>query len=86
MIKTFAALIWTLLCKDPRDLALENLALRQQLTVYKRLHPRPQLRRRDRLFWIWLSKLWGGWRQALVIVKPDTVISWHRHGFKFFWT
>ena len=86
IIKPFVALVWTLLCKDPRDLALENLALRQQLTVYKRLHPRPQLRRRDRLFWVWFSKLWGGWRQALIIVKPDTVIGWHRQGFKFFYT
>lgn len=86
MIKRFLALIWTLLRKDPRNLTLENLALRQQLTVYKRHHPRPQLPRRDRLFWVLLSKIWGGWRKALIIVKPETVIGWHRQGFKFFWT
>ena len=70
----------------PRELALENLALRQQLTVYKRLLPRPQLWLQDRLFWIWLSKTWSGWRESLIIVKPDTVLNWHRKGFKLFWT
>ena len=69
-----------------RNLALENLALRQQLAVYQRRHPRPQLRLRDRLFWVWLSKIWGHWHSALLIVKPETVIRWHREGFKFFWT
>ena len=88
MINALCGLFRTLvaLFKDQRDLMLEILALRQQLLVYKRLHPRPQLRRRDRLFWISLSKIWGGWRQALIIVKPDTVIGWHRQGFSFFWT
>ncbi len=70
----------------PCDQVLENLALRQQLSVYKRLHPRPQLRQRDRLFWIWLSKIWDDWRNALIIVRPETVISWHRQGFHIFWT
>jgi putative transposase len=69
-----------------RDLALENLALRQQLAVYQRRHPRPQLRPRDRLFWVWLSKVWSHWRSALLIVKPETVLRWHREDFKFFWT
>jgi putative transposase len=88
MINALFVLFSTLvaLFKDQRDLMLEILALRQQLIVYKRLHPRPQLRHRDRLFWVWLSKLWGGWRQALVIVKPETVVGWHRKGFRFFWT
>src|SRR4029450_13781365 len=61
-----------------RNLALENLALRQQLAVYQRRHPRPHLRLRDRLFWVWLSKIWGHWPSALLIVKPETVIRWHR--------
>lgn len=69
-----------------RDLALENLALRQQLAIYQRRHPRPQLRPHGRLFWVWLSKVWGQWHSALVIVKPETVIRWHREGFKLFWT
>jgi hypothetical protein len=57
------------------QLALENLALRQQLAVYKRSAPRPRLRPADRLFWAGLAKLWTGWRQALVIVSPDTVLQ-----------
>jgi len=51
-----------------RDLALENLALRQQLAIFKRRHPRPRLRPTDRLFWVWLSKIWAGWGEALIIV------------------
>jgi putative transposase len=68
-----------------RDLALENLALRQQLAIFKRRHPRPNLRPTDRLFWVWLSKIWTGWREALIIVKPETVIAWHRQAFRFYW-
>lgn len=52
----------------------ENLALRQQLVVYQRQRNRPQLRDRDRLFWILLKRLWGGWRDVLVIVQPATVV------------
>src|SRR5262249_45156927 len=69
-----------------QGLALENLALRQQLAVYHRRHPQPQLRLRDRLFWVWLSGVWSQWRSALLIVKPETVLRWHRAGFKLFWT
>ena len=65
-----------------RDLALENLALRQQLAVFKRRHPRPKLQPADRLFWVWLSKVWVGWRDTLIIVKPETVIAWHRQAFR----
>ncbi len=68
-----------------RDLALENLALRQQLVVFKRRHPRPRLRPADRLFWVWLSTVWSGWRDTLMIVKPETVIAWHRQAFRFYW-
>ena len=68
-----------------RDLALENLALRQQLAIFKRRHPRPSLRPTDRLFWVWLSKIWTGWREVLIIVKPETVIAWHRQAFRFYW-
>ena len=56
------------LCDGRRQLALENLALRQQLAVYKRMARRPKLRRSDRLFWVWLARVWVGWRQSLVIV------------------
>ena len=91
MIKLFLALSWTLLSvfkhrRDLGDLALENFALRQQLIVFKRLHPRPQLHHRDRLFWAWLSRIWSSWRESLIIVRPETVIGWHRQAFSFFWT
>ena len=69
-----------------QEMALENLALRQQLTVFKRHCPRPRLRKADRLFWVLLSKSWKDWQRALIIVKPETVVSWHRKGFRLFWT
>jgi putative transposase len=69
-----------------RQLALENLALRQQLAVYKRTIIRPPLRRTDRLFWIGLARIWTRWRQALVIVTPDTVLQWQRRRFRAYWT
>ena len=61
--------------------AVENLALRQQLAVYKHSAKRPKLRPRDRIFWVLLSRLWPNWRSALAIVQPETVIKWHRMGF-----
>ena len=64
----------------------EILALRQQVAVLKRKRPRPSLRKADRVFWVILSYLWPGWRHALVIVRPETVIGWHRKGFRLFWT
>jgi len=66
-------------------LVTENLALRQQLLVLHRSSNRPRLRHRDRLFWMALSQLWRNWRSILVIVKPETVIKWHRQGFKYYW-
>ncbi|MCM3900750.1 MAG: hypothetical protein ND866_03515 [Pyrinomonadaceae bacterium] len=61
--------------KERRDLALENLALRQQLAVLKRSQTRLKIEQSDRLFWIWLLRTWSGWRAALIIVKPNTVLS-----------
>jgi putative transposase len=69
-----------------RNLWLENLALRQQLAVLKRKHPRPRLRRLDQFFWVTLQKFWAGWKQALVVVSPETVVRWHRAGFRLYWT
>jgi hypothetical protein len=65
------------LCGGHRQLALENLALRQQLAVYKRTTTRPKLRRTDRLFWVWLARVWAGWRQPLLIVTPEQVPPIH---------
>jgi putative transposase len=70
------------LCGGHRQLALENLALRQQLAVYQRIAKRPKLRRTDRFFWVCQSRVWAGWRQALVIVTPDTVLRWQRRRFR----
>ena len=66
-------------------LAAENLALRQQLAVLRRKVKRPKLRRSHRLFWVLLSRLWAGWRSTLAIVEPETVLRWHRAGFRLFW-
>jgi hypothetical protein len=59
--------------------------LRQQLAVYQRSLPKPKLRRWDRLFWTWLSRWWSGWRSVLVLVASDTVLRWHRQGFRLYW-
>jgi putative transposase len=67
------------------DVALENLALRQQLVVLTRSSRRPRLTRADRRFWSWFSRAWPRWRSALVIVQPDTVVRWHRAGWRRYW-
>jgi putative transposase len=66
-------------------LAAENLALRQQLAVLNRKVHRPKLHRRDRFFSAILSRLWKNWREVLIIVKPETVIKWHRQGIMLYW-
>jgi putative transposase len=68
-------------------LQTEILALRHQIIVLRRSVPsRPKLQAWDRFLWIWLLRLWPDWRSALIIVKPETVIAWHRKGFRLFWT
>ena len=64
------------------DLVLENLALRQQLAIFKHRDPRLRLTHPERLFWIALSRVWSRWREALVVVKPETVVGWHRWAFR----
>ncbi len=71
--------------RTQRTLALENLALRQQLAILSRTMKQPRLTRTDRLFWVFLSRICRDWAQVLVVVKPETVISWHLMGFKLFW-
>lgn len=66
-------------------LAAENLALRQQLAVLERTAKRPRLRQRDRVFWVWLWRVWRNWRSVLVIVQPDTVVRRRRQGFRLYW-
>jgi hypothetical protein len=66
---------------------MENLALRHQIGVLQRCaRKRPRLTDVDRLFWVWLSRIWSDWRSALAIVQPDTVLAWHRKGFRLFWS
>jgi putative transposase len=72
--------------KSRAALHLENLALRHQLGVMQRSVKRPRLAPPDRFLWAWLCGAWNDWRSALVIVKPETVIGWHRKGFRLFWT
>src|SRR5580698_1033790 len=67
------------------DTALEVLALRQQVAVLKRKRPRPRLNRWDRLFWTALRQCWSRWTNVLVLVKPETVVGWHRAGFRLYW-
>ncbi len=85
LFKNIFLTIFTLL-KNQSALAIENLALRQQLSIYRHSKKRPKIRLHDRLFWIILSQHWEKWKDALIFVKPETVIGWHRKGFKLFWT
>lgn len=72
--------------RGDRELVLENLALRQQLLAMKRATKRPHLLGRDRLFWIALRRIWKNWRTAVVLVRPDTVVRWHRDWLRRRWT
>ena len=76
--------LWSAL-NTQRDLAIENLALQQQLAILKHLHPRPRLTDADRLFWVVLSQIWSGWQGSLHIVQPGTVVRWHQQGFRYYW-
>jgi putative transposase len=84
-------LIWSVLIwlrgfiQSRHDLGLEIVALRQQLVVLKPRTGRVHLRRSDRLFWVLLRRVWPKWSNPLLIVKPDTVVRWHRKGFRLCW-
>ena len=67
------------------DTSLEILALRQQVAVLKRKRPRPSLNCLDRFFWTTLRHIWPRWSDVLIIVKPETVVGWHRAGFRLYW-
>src|SRR5207253_8709046 len=87
MVRWLAMLVRTLrsTIRTQRELALENLALRQQVAVWKVRQPRPQLTATDRLFWVVLSRLWKNWRSSLRVVRPETVVRWHRQCFRRYW-
>ena len=71
--------------RSHRALALENLALRHQLEVLQRNAKKPRLTNRDRTLWIVLSRFWAGWRKPLALVQPETVMRWHKRGFRLYW-
>src|SRR6516165_4223529 len=71
--------------RSRHSLLLETLALRQQLVVLKRRHPRPKLGLSDKLFWLLVRRCVSGWKQALLVVTPETVVRWHRAGFRWYW-
>src|ERR1700739_5163288 len=77
-------LVW-LFEKGDAAILLENLVLRQQLSIYKRKQKHPRLTAHDRWFWIALAAVWKDWRKALVVVHPDTVIRWQRERFRRYW-
>src|SRR5437879_7542126 len=87
MVRWLAILVRTLrsTIRTQRELGLENLALRQQVAVWKVRQPRPQLTATDRLFWVVLSRLWMNWRSSLQVVRPETVVRCHRQGFRRYW-
>ena len=87
-MKTFGRLILEflrLIFRGKQGIVLENLALRQQLAVQQRSVKRAKIKKADRIFWVWLSGIWNDWRSSLIIVKPSTVIGWHKKGFKLYW-
>ena len=73
------------LFKSEHDLRIENLALRQQLAIFKNKRPTPRIKDPDQAFWVTLRSSWPKWTNALILVKPDTVAKWHRKGFRLFW-
>jgi len=79
-------LLFRTLLRDRSQLALENLALRQRLAILRRRVVRPRLRHAERAFWVSLARVWDRWRSALIIVRPETVLRWHRQGFRYFWS
>jgi len=78
------AVLFTQLFRSRRDLILENLTLRHQLSVLKRKDPRPRLAASDRLFWVTLRRFSSGWEEAQILIQPETVVRWHLAGFKLY--
>jgi putative transposase len=72
--------------RSREELLLENLALRQQLLALHAKRPRPRLNSVDRLFWVVLRRVWSAWKRSLILVTPETVVRWHRTGFRLYWS
>ena len=75
----------TTMAQSHAELQTENLALRHQFFFYQRRVKRPKVRPADRILWSLLAKTWAGWKDAVIFVKPDTVIRWQRRRFKEHW-
>src|ERR1022692_22557 len=73
------------LLRSRRDLLIENLVLRQQLSVLKCRNLRPKVPAIDKLFWVLTRRIWSGWKRSLILVSPETVVRWYRAGFQLYW-
>src|SRR5438477_3081004 len=80
LLPTLAALF-----HERHDLVVQNLLLRHQLQVALRSRPRPHLKSKDRFFWLVVRRLYPTWRRHLVLVRPETVLRWHRRGWRLYW-
>jgi len=76
---------WLAYFRTRTQLQLEILLLRKQLEIAMRSSPKLKMQRLDRMFFSVMTDLFAGWKDALLIVKPETVIKWHRQGFKMYW-
>src|SRR5579872_187819 len=87
MLRVFRILVvWSAqVFRSRRDLLLENLALRQQLAVFRQRSPRPKIHGVDRFFWVAIRCWWSEWKRCLIMVTPETVVRWHRLGFGLYW-
>jgi len=83
----FRCLLWAIAAAvRPKVLLIaDNLCLRQQLLVLQRRKPRPRLEDADRRFWVLACRSFIGWRASLLVVKPETVLRWHRNGWRAYW-
>jgi len=87
LVNLSVALLYSVLAlfRSREEQAIVELALRQQLAVYAHDRSRPRLSPLDRTFWVALSRLWPRWKDHLVVVRPETVVRWHREGFRRYW-
>jgi hypothetical protein len=87
LVRLLVALLQSLLAlfRSREEQAIVEIALRQQLSIYTQQQRRPRLSPLDRAFWATLSRFWPRWKDHLVVVRPETVIRWHRHGFRRYW-
>ena len=87
LLRYFGILVRTIpaLFRDRSSQAVVELALRQQLAIYAHRNFRPRLSRFDRAFWVVLFRFWSRWKEVLIVVQPETVVRWHREGFRLYW-